>query len=760
MTGIQRCTDRPLRVPFGITRCSLVASLVALLCPLGAATITIDVTTTADELDGTGAVSLREAIAEATADVGGNDMVVSVPAGVYSLTLNSGGSDAEYGDLDITGGAFGSVTIRGAGIGATIIDAGAIDDRAIDVDVTKPVVFEGFTVRNGTVVGAAGTAGSSGSYGGGGGVGKVAQGGGIRLVADVEATLRRIAVKGCSVTGGTGGAGGDATGSVSDPSAGEGGAGGDAYGGGIYIRHGGTTLTVADCSFTDNLAQGGAGGAAGQLIVSGAPADASSGDGGDGGEAIGGGAYLDLGSDSISMSECSFVSNHTVGGAAADAGGIDATATDSYAFGDGGDGGDAVGGGFVVEGSPSLLVEAQGLSISGNTVTAGSGGRTAAIALDASSPASVTLGLPGYGGDGEGGGAGFYCYAGSMRFASCSINNNNATSGSSGAVAAITETGYIGSGDSKPGRFAGDSHGGGLYFWSTGSTHVQFDGVEVSDNAVIGGSGSDAVPAVGSGSSTSVGGAGGDTEGAGVWLFYGFHDRLTYTGAGLSASGNSASPGAGGGGTGGGASGVDGIVAGADIFNEPTGWNTIQGITWSSKPSSSDPTYDDGEDFLLPGVRIELKTSGNDQVAWIYSESDASYSYSFKTSIDGTGSKLQFSIDDATPLSAGTDVQINGSGTAAISENLDTKSQVMIYSAGYEADPVLETLNLTISGRVSADVTSVAMGSTSVTPSGGSYTISVTLPYGSESIDLVTTGSGGAQTVRTITLAELTDGGI
>src|SRR3954471_20351038 len=112
--------------------------LVALVCALFAAApagaVTINVGSTADT---TGSCSipssctLREAIIEANASAG-SDIIV-LPAGTYTRTATGSGEDsAANGDLDITR----DLTIQGAGIGSTIIDA-ADNERVFDIIATN-----------------------------------------------------------------------------------------------------------------------------------------------------------------------------------------------------------------------------------------------------------------------------------------------------------------------------------------------------------------------------------------------------------------------------------------------------------------------------------------------------------------------------------------------------------------------------------------------------------------------------------------------
>ena len=96
----------------------------------------IVVTTTDDEVNSDGDCSLREAIIAANTDTavsgcaaGSGADVISIPFGIYNLTLTGTGEDeAATGDLDI----LESVTINGSVVGATIID-GQGSDRVFDV---------------------------------------------------------------------------------------------------------------------------------------------------------------------------------------------------------------------------------------------------------------------------------------------------------------------------------------------------------------------------------------------------------------------------------------------------------------------------------------------------------------------------------------------------------------------------------------------------------------------------------------------------
>ena len=124
---------------------------VALARSAGAAT-TITVTTTVDELNTGGACSLREAVRSANLDTAiggcpagsGADIIV-VPAGTYRLTrLGAQEQQAVTGDLDI----LQSLTINGAGSGATILDGNGTE-RVLDVFTPAVVSVNDVAIQNG-----------------------------------------------------------------------------------------------------------------------------------------------------------------------------------------------------------------------------------------------------------------------------------------------------------------------------------------------------------------------------------------------------------------------------------------------------------------------------------------------------------------------------------------------------------------------------------------------------------------------------------
>jgi CSLREA domain-containing protein len=126
--------------------------------------------------DANGACSLRAAVMEANALEGAD--VIELPAGDFVRTI--AGSDEDLsatGDLDIDA----DVTIEGAGVDATSIDAAALD-RVFDLLAgTGPheVRFERLTIRNGL-------RSASGSDGGGSG---------LRVAAGVHVLLQDVVIR-------------------------------------------------------------------------------------------------------------------------------------------------------------------------------------------------------------------------------------------------------------------------------------------------------------------------------------------------------------------------------------------------------------------------------------------------------------------------------------------------------------------------------------------------------------------------------------
>src|SRR5471032_3161157 len=152
---------------YRLTRClrhyalAGVAIAVCVLAPTASAA-TITVISTADVVAVDGQCTLREAITAVNMQAASSNMTgecaagnsssdtIIIPAGTYTLTLAGADEDNNAtGDLDI--GA--SVTIQGAGMGATVIDASGVattPDRVFDRPVTGiSVTLRDLTIDNG-----------------------------------------------------------------------------------------------------------------------------------------------------------------------------------------------------------------------------------------------------------------------------------------------------------------------------------------------------------------------------------------------------------------------------------------------------------------------------------------------------------------------------------------------------------------------------------------------------------------------------------
>jgi CSLREA domain-containing protein len=266
-----------------------VVTCVLLVRPVAAAAATLRVTTTRDELVAhDGRCSLREAIEAVESPgrrndcgrVGRGSNTIVLGSGRYLLSIpRAGADDNTSGDLNVDSAA--PLTIIGAGLRATVIDAGGLGDRVLSVASGARLVLSRLSITGGRAP--AGSAGASGVAGvgcvvGGAGAdgldaGDAGRGGGIfnsgTLVLDLVAVTGNAAG-----AGGTGGSGGGA-----GCSGGDGGRGGG--GGGVYNRG---ALTLVDSTVSGNRAGAGGGGGGGDndpLRASGA--GGSGGSGGSGG---------------------------------------------------------------------------------------------------------------------------------------------------------------------------------------------------------------------------------------------------------------------------------------------------------------------------------------------------------------------------------------------------------------------------------------------------------------------------------------------
>ena len=175
-----------------------------------------------------------------------------------------------------------------------------------------------------------------GGNGGAGGAGGTAYGGAIYNLGTL--LLSNCTVSGNSVIGGGGGVGGTNGAGYKISYAGSGGAGGVAFGAGIFSTQ---SVTVLNCTFAGNVAQGGNSAAAGSAING--PAGAN------GPNSFGGGIWA----GGAAVTNCTFFNNTVTGGNGGNGG--TGVGTGLPTGGNGGNGGSGVGGGLYSTGIVSVL---------------------------------------------------------------------------------------------------------------------------------------------------------------------------------------------------------------------------------------------------------------------------------------------------------------------------------------------------------------------------------------------------------------------
>jgi hypothetical protein len=449
-----------------------------------AAANTITVNTTDDVITGSGC-SLRAAVVAANDNVatagcpaGSGADTVSVPAGTYKFTrAGIFENAAKTGDLDISS----ALTIRGAGSGATVVDAQSLD-RVIGIQGGGTVDLEAITLTGGHAPngdkgpdfnGNPDTAGGNGTTG--------FDGGGILIDASqTTVTLTDVIVR--NNVAGSGGSGGtgfgkDSTASSNDGNGGDGtgGNGGPpGFGGGI-ANH--AKLVLVRSHVTDNAAgNGGNGGIgfagkanfrAGNHNYGGDGGDGRGGDGGPGG--TGGGIYSDT---SVIVRSSVIASNKAGtggnGGLSKGQDGRDATFQ-----GEGGDGGESFagsagdggrGGGLALNLAAGATNEITDTAISSNragtgglafsstkagTNNGGKGGNGAGDPGNGTGPYSAGVNGPGAGGSGGDGGSGggVYVLGGALTVSRSLLTGNragNGTNGQTGQSGDFGEGGRVG----------------------------------------------------------------------------------------------------------------------------------------------------------------------------------------------------------------------------------------------------------------------------------------------------------------------------
>jgi CSLREA domain-containing protein len=398
-----------------------VVACVALVSPVAAAAATLTVTTTRDELVAhDGRCSLREAIGAVESpgtrtDCGrvsrGSNTIV-LGSGRYVLSITAAGADDNTsGDLNVDGAA--PLAIAGAGLRATVIDAGGLGDRVLSVASGARLLLSRLSITGGRApagsAGAGGVAGVGCAAGGAGvdGLDAGAPGSGGGIFNGGTLVLDTVAVTGN--TAGAGGAGGSGGGAGCD--GGDGGLGGS--GGGVYNQG---RLTLVDSTVSGNRAGAGGGGGSGDANPLGA-----SGAGGSGGPGGSGGGLDNQGTLSVTAS--------TIGRNSAGAGGVGGLGgTGAGPLGAGGSGGLGASGGAIFSAGGLLTVIDS--TLYGNVAGAGgAGGR-----------------LTGTGGSG-GNGGGIAVAAGRSRVRNATVAGNGVgTGGASGSTAGTSGAAGVGGG--------------------------------------------------------------------------------------------------------------------------------------------------------------------------------------------------------------------------------------------------------------------------------------------------------------------------
>lgn len=249
-----------------------------------------------------------------------------------------------------------SLWVQGPGAGALTVDAQHLD-RAFVLTAIGTVQLSGMTVSNGYF---AGPNGADAPYPGlNGGSGMDAYGGAILCYCD-WLSLSNCWFTGNVAQGGHGGFGGpNPIGAAFVP--GNGGAGGFGVGGAIYAT---SVVFMVNCTFSGNRAVGGNGGAGGTNFNT--AVNESGGTGGDGGYGQGGAVdMINAAPKHDRQFQNSTFSGNFVGGGGGGAGGDSSLGSG----GPGGNGGQGGGGAIA-----TLLVDLYGLTIVSNSAYGGSGG--------------------------------------------------------------------------------------------------------------------------------------------------------------------------------------------------------------------------------------------------------------------------------------------------------------------------------------------------------------------------------------------------
>ncbi len=358
------------------SRLALTISFAAFLCGLSSQSYagTYTVTNTNDS----GAGSLRQAIIDANTAGGANTINFSVGTN-QTITLSSA-LPAITSDLSITGAGSSGLTVSGNNAN-NVFTVSTLGNSS-----TIAVTIANMNIDNGKAAGANGGAAGNRDGGGGGGLGA---GGGILVLDHANVTVASVTFTGNNATGGNG-----ANGGANSGASGSGGTGGGFNGG--------------------STASGGASGGTGSVGTNGA---FGQGGGGGGGGTAGNGAAGGVGGFGAGGGGAGSSSN--TGGFVGSNGGGTLGGGGGYGVRNGGGGGGGGGGaaGGAIFANDTSTVTLNNVTMSGNSVTAGSGGAAGAGA--------------GGGGAGTGAGAGLYMRNGATVTGG---NFGNQISGSGGFI--------------------------------------------------------------------------------------------------------------------------------------------------------------------------------------------------------------------------------------------------------------------------------------------------------------------------------------
>jgi hypothetical protein len=147
---------------------------------------------------------------------------------------------------------------------------------------------------------------------------------------------------------------------------------------------------------------------------------------------------------------------------------------------------------------------------------------------------------------------------------------------------------------------------------------------------------------------------------------------------------------------------------------------------------------------------------------------DANGQYTFYTGYEGDAT-ITFKPDNQTPRSGGVtddatddnnDIETAAGKTAIFEITASPAGTYHIDGAFEDGAPNVEQLDLTINGTVPAVDYDVELNDTSVNlPSGGAFSLTTTVPAGTEYINLIATDNAtGAQTIRRVNVQHVQSG--